>query len=171
MWRDLIRKEKLRHVALCALYLAVTLLLQNTVFARIRVFGARAMFVPAAVVAVAMFNGSVPGAVFGLFAGFFCDMGYPENTVLFTALFPVLGFGAGMCAEYLVNRALLPFLCVSFAAFLLTAFCQMFRLWIFQGMDFWPLFGTALLQSILSLPLAIPYYYISRAAERRRAQS
>ena len=60
---------------------------------------------------------------------------------------------------------------MSFAAFLLTAFCQMFRLWIFQGMDFWPLFGTALLQSILSLPLAIPYYYISRAAERRRAQS
>lgn len=171
MWRDLIRKDKLRHGALCALYLLVTLLLQNTVFARIRVFGVHAMFVPAVVVAVAMFDGSVWGAVFGLLAGFFCDMGYPENAVLFTALFPVLGFAAGMCAEYVVNRALLPFLCVSFAAFLITAFCQMFRLWIFLGMDFWPLSGTALLQSLLSLPLAVPYYYISRAAARRRAQS
>ncbi len=167
MWRDLIQKEKLRRAALCALYLAVTLLLQNTVFARVRVFGVHAMFVPAMVVAAAMFHGPVWGGVFGLITGFFCDMGYPETAVLFTALLPVLGFAAGMCADYLVNRGLLPFLCMCAAALLLTGFCQMFRLWIFRGMAFWPLFATALLQTVVSLPLAIPYFYISRSAYRR----
>lgn len=167
MWRDLIQKEKLRRCGWCALYLAVTLLLQNTVFARVAVFGVHAMFVPAVIVAVAMEHGAVWGAVFGLAAGFFCGMGYPESGLLFTALFPVLGFAAGMLAEYLVNRALFPFLCVCFAAFLVTALCQMIRLWIFGGMAFWPLLGTALLQSALSLPLAVPYYFISRTFHRR----
>ena len=53
--------------------------------------------------------------------------------------------------------------------YLLTAFCQMFRLWIFHGASFWRLLAVALGQSVLSLPLAIPYYYISRAFHRRRA--
>lgn len=169
MWRDLIRRDRLRQALLLALYLLATLLLQNTVFARVRVLGVHALFVPAAVVAVAMFDGTVTGALFGLAAGFFCDMGYPENTVLFTALFPLLGLAAGMCADYLVNRALLPFLSLCAAAFLVTAACQLVRLWIFHGAALGPLLLTALLQSVLSLPLALPYYYISRAAARRRA--
>ena len=69
----------------------------------------------------------------------------------------------------LINNSLLPFLVTCLAAFLLTAFCQMFRLWIFHGASFWRLLAVALGQSVLSLPLAIPYYYISRAFHRRRA--
>ena len=40
-----------------------------------------------------------------------------------------------------------------------------------SGVDFpiWQLLAVALGQSVLSLPLAIPYYYISRAFHRRRA--
>ena len=78
-------------------------------------------------------------------------------------------FRSGMLAEYLINNSLLPFLVTCLAAFLLTAFCQMFRLWIFHGASFWRLLAVALGQSVLSLPLAIPYYYISRAFHRRRA--
>ena len=33
----------------------------------------------------------------------------------------------------------------------------------------WQLLAVALGQSVLSLPLAVPYYYISRAFHRRRA--
>ena len=79
------------------------------------------------------------------------------------------GFGAGMLADYLINNSLLPFLVTCLAAFLLTAFCQMFRLWIFHGASFWRLLAVALGQSVFSLPLAVPYYYISRAFHRRRA--
>ena len=141
MWADLINKDKVHRALWCALYMAVTLLLQNTVFAHIALFGVRAMFVPAVVVAVGVFEGGTWGAV----------------------------FGAGMLADYLINNSLLPFLVTCLAAFLLTAFCQMFRLWIFHGASFWRLLAVALGQSVFSLPLAVPYYYISRAFHRRRA--
>ena len=169
MWADLINKDKVHRVLWCALYMAVTLLLQNTVFAHIALFGVHAMFVPAVVVAVGVFEGGTWGAVFGLIAGYFGAMGYPGTGMLFAVLFAVIGFGAGMLAEYLINNSLLPFLVTCLAAFLLTAFCQMFRLWIFHGASFWRLLAVALGQSVLSLPLAIPYYYISRAFHRRRA--
>ena len=40
-----------------------------------------------------------------------------------------------------------------------------------SGADFpvWQLLAVALGQSVFSLPLAVPYYYISRAFHRRRA--
>ena len=63
--------------------MAVTLLLQNTVFAHIALFGVHAMFVPAVVVAVGVFEGGTWGAVFGLIAGYFCAMGYPGTGMLF----------------------------------------------------------------------------------------
>ena len=168
MWRDLINKRAIRSALWCALYLIVTILLQNTIFARVRLWGVHAMFVPAVVIAVAMFHGSVWGAVFGLFAGFLCDMGYPETNILFLTLLPVIGFGAGMASEYLVNRTLMAFLFLCFAGFLLTGFAQMFRPWIFRGAAFFPLFGAALRQTIVSLPLAVPYFYLSRSAARTR---
>ena len=170
MWADLINKEKIHRVLWCALYMAVTVALQTTVFAHIALFGVHAMFVPAVVVAVGMFEGGTWGAVFGLVTGYFCAMGYPETGLLFAVLFALIGFGAGMLAAYLINNGIFPFLVTCMAAFLLTAFCQMFRLWIFHGASFWRLLAMALGQSVFSLPLAVPYYYISRASHRRRAQ-
>ncbi len=171
MWRDLINKRAIRSALWCALYLIVTILAQNTIFARVRLWGVHAMFVPAVVIAVAMFHGSVWGAVFGLAAGFLCDMGYPETNILFLTLLPFIGFGAGMASEYLVNRTLLGFLCLCMLGFLITGFAQMFRPWIFKGAAFAPLLGAALRQTIVSLPLAIPYFYISRGAARKRVRT
>ena len=168
MWRDLINNRAIRSALWCALYLIVTILAQNTVFARVRVWGVHAMFVPAMVIAVAMFHGTVWGAVFGLVAGFLCDMGYPETNVLFLTLLPVIGLLAGMASDYLVNRTLLAFLCLCLLGFLLTGFAQMFRLWVFKGAAFGPLLSAAFRQAIVSLPLAVPYFYISRGAARRR---
>ena len=94
MWADLINKDKVHRALWCALYMAVTLLLQNTVFAHIALFGVHAMFVPAVVVAVGVFEGGTWGAVLGLIAGYFCAMGYPGTGMLFAVLFAVIGFGA-----------------------------------------------------------------------------
>ena len=168
MWRDLIKKDAIRSALWCALYLIVTILAQNTIFARVRLWGLHPLIVPAVVMAVAVFHGSVWGAVFGLFAGFLCDMGYPETNVLVLTVLPVIGFLSGMGAEYLFNRTLPAFLCLCILGLLLTGFAQMFRLWIFHGAAFGPLFGAALRQTVVSLPFAIPYYYISRGAYRKR---
>ena len=168
MWRDLFNKRAIRSALWCALYLIVTILAQNTVFARVRVWGVHAMFVPAMVIAVAMFHGSVWGTIFGLFTGFLCDMGYPESSVLFLTLLPVIGLLAGMASDYLLNRTLPAYLGLCLACFLLTGLAQMIRPWIFNGSAFLPLLGTAIRQSLVSLPLAIPYFYISRSAARRR---
>ena len=171
MWRDLIKKGSIRAALWCALYMIVTVLAQNTIFARVRIWDVYTMFVPAMVIAVAMFHGSVWGAVFGLFTGFLCDMGYPETDVMFLALLPVIGFGAGMAAEFLINRTLLPYLCLCALGFVLTGFAQMFRLWVFHGAAFGPLLSTALRQAFVSMPFAIPFFYISRTAARRRSRS
>lgn len=168
MWRDLFKKGTIRAALWCALYLIVTVLLQNTLFARARIWGVYPMFVPAVVIAVAMFHGSVWGAVLGIFAGFLCDMGYPEANVLFLTLLPVIGFFSGMAADYLVNRTLIAFLCLCVLGFLLTGLAQMLRLWVFHDAAFLPLLVMALRQTIVSLPFAVPYFYISRGAERRR---
>ena len=75
MWRDLIRKDRLRSILLLALYLALTLLVQNTLFAKLRIWGVHAIVLPALMVAVGMFRGPVWGGVFGIFAGVFANMG------------------------------------------------------------------------------------------------
>ena len=167
MWRDLVNKDKIWRGLLLALYLILALLLQNTAFARFRILGVHALILPAVVVAVAMFHGPVWGGVFGLFAGLLGDMGYPETTVLFLTMLPLLGFAAGMLAEHLVSRTLPGFLAVVLAALLLVGFVQAVKLWIFHNAGFGLPMLTMLKQTLISLPFSIPFFYISRAASRR----
>ena len=99
MWRDLIRKDRLRSILLLALYLALTLLAQNTLFARLRIWGVHVCILPALMMAVCMFRGPIPAGVFGIFAGVFAEMAYPESTVLFLLLLPLLGYFGGILAD------------------------------------------------------------------------
>ena len=167
MWRDLIRKDRLRSILLLALYLALTLLAQNTLFAKLRIWGVHVIVLPALMTAVGMFRGPVWGGVFGIFAGVFANMGYPESIVLFILLLPLIGYVAGMLSEHLLTRSLVAFLCMVLGAQLLTAFFQLFRLWVFQGAELSALLITGLKQTAVSLPFSIPFFYISRAVNRR----
>ncbi|NCB50412.1 MAG: hypothetical protein EOM54_00830 [Clostridia bacterium] len=166
LW-DLVNLDKLRRGIIYAAYMLIVLMLQNAVLSRVALFGAKAMIVPAAVVAVGMFEGGVWGAMFGLVTGLLADkaLGY---TALLTALFPVIGFFSGVLSRYFVNKRFFAYMIVSAAAFILTAFCQMFPLWVFRGQDVGVLFYTAVMQVLLSLPLAIPLYFPGKALSRRR---
>lgn len=165
LW-DLINKDKLRRALLYALYMTLVLLVQDALFSRIAPFGVRTMFVPAAVVAVGLFEGGIWGAVFGLALGFLADISF-NNTALFIALFPCIGFFSGALARWLVNKRFFAYMCVCLAAFAVTALFQMLRL-LLRGQDLGIMLWTALLQTLLSLPLAAPLYFPCRAISRKK---
>lgn len=168
MFLDLVDLNKLRRGVLYALFLLVVLMVQNMALSHVAILGVRPMILPVAVVAVALFEGGVWGGVFGLCAGLLTDMNFAETAVLFTIVFTVIGFLTGMLAQFVLNRRFFSYLFISLAALILTAFCQMFQLLVFQGADPVRLLITAGLQTLWSLPFCIPVYFPCRALARRK---
>ena len=167
MIHDLIDAKKARRVLAYAILLFAALLVQNTVFSRIEFLHIKALFLPAVCVAVGMFEGGVGGAMFGLFMGFFGDMSYAENTVMFTALFPIIGFFAGFAETFFLNRRFWPFMAASLAALLFTGLCQAITAAIISGESLGGMLGTAGLQTVWSLPPAAVFFPIVRKMSAR----
>lgn len=163
MLLDLINLAKLRRAVVYALFLALLFLVQNLLGAYVAPLGVHAMFIPAAVVCVALFEGGVWGAMFGLVAGYFADMGFAENSVLFTLLFSVIGYFTGVLGKYTLRKAFVTALVLSAGALLLAAFCQMFPFLFFKDTRIWPVLKTGLLQVLWSLPFIFVIYYPCRA--------
>lgn len=163
MLLDLINLAKLRRAVVYAILLLVLFLIQNLLVSYVALWGVRAMFIPVAVVCVALFEGGVWGAMFGLAAGYFADMGFAENTVLFTILFPVIGYFTGVLGKYTLRKAFITALVLSAAALMLAAFCQMFPFLFFEDTKIWPVLKTGFLQVLWSLPFIFVIYYPCRA--------
>ena len=153
-----LKQINLRRLLQYALYLFLTIVLQNMVLTHIRPLGVCPFILPAAVVAVGMFEGSTRGAIFGLVMGIYADMAFVDTTVGFTLLFPALAFGAGFVAQFFINRRFVGYIVVAAGALLITSLMQM--LWVLVS-DSWSktMLTTALLQALWSLPLAVPLYF------------
>ena len=107
-----INKEKVWKGVCYFLVILGTLMIQNLLMPHLTILKVRPLIIPAAAVAVGMFEGGTYGAIFGLFLGFFADMSFAENTVLFLVIMGVLGFAAGFAADFYLNRTFIPFMAV-----------------------------------------------------------
>ena len=159
MLLDLIDFSKLRRAVIYGLTLLVLFVLQDLLVARITLFGVRAMLVPAAVVAIGLFDGGLWGGFMGLIAGYFCDMGYPEHVILFAVLFAAAGFFAGVLGKYLLHKGFVSYMVLFVLVMAVITFCQMFRFLFFTETDLGAVWRTGLIQLLWSLPWAVPIYF------------
>ncbi len=165
LW-DLINREKLRRALLYLLYVLLCLLAQDSIFASLPLFGVNMFFLPAAAVAIGMFEDGVWGAAFGLVLGFLADIGY-NNTALFVALFPALGFFAGVLSRWYVNRRLFAYMLLSTAA---GAVCVLFQVagLLLKGHELGAMLWTAVVQLFWSLPMTAALYFPCKAIARKK---
>lgn len=155
---NLFEKIDFNRILKYTLYLFLTLLAQNMVIGNIRIFGISPMVLPAAVVAVGMFEGPVFGAVFGLVMGFFADMSFVENSVFFTLLLPVLAFGSAFVSQFFINRRFFAYMGLTLLALFLASVLQMVKT---LAADVWcaEMFTAAVIQTLWSLPFSVPAYF------------
>ena len=159
MFVDLFHTKKLRLALIYIAFLILVQFLQDTVLARLAVLGVKTLFVPAAITAVAFHEGGFRGGLYGLLAGILCDMTYAENTVLFTVLFPLLGFGSGLAADFALNRSYVAYMFTAFICLLLTGGVQMMRVLLLQpGALFYCLVIVGA-QAFVSMPVAALLYF------------
>lgn len=159
MFLDLIDFSKLRRAIIYGLLLILLFIVQDLFASHIRLFGVRPMLIPAAIVAIALFDGGLWGGFMGLLAGYFMDMGYTEHLILFSVLLAALGFFIGVLGKYLLHRGFLSYILLVIASMVIITFCQMFRFLFFVDTASWPVWRTGILQLCWSIPWAIPVYF------------
>ena len=155
--KELLERIDVRLLLKYGLYMFLVLICQNMLFTQVRILGVCPMVLPAAAVAVGMFEGSSWGALFGLIMGVFADMAYIESTITFTVLFPALAFAAGFVAHFFINRRFFAFMGAAFLGLLITGVVQMMGVFASEGLS-GAMLSTVILQTLWSLPPAVLTY-------------
>ena len=159
--------NRARRGVFFVLLLLLFILLQDVVLSHIALLGVRAMFLPALVVAVGHFEGGWRGVLFGLLAGIISDLSGTDPRLLFTLLYPVMGFVVGFLSEFLINRRLYAYCFSAVLCLFIAAFAQMFHLLMAHPDVSAALWRTCILQTLWSVPYIFPAYYACEALPRR----
>jgi len=157
-FKELNERINIKRLLKYLLYMFLSLVCQNMLFTKLRIFGVCPMVLPAVAVAVGMFEGATWGAVFSLVMGIFADMAFIENTVMFTILFPMLAFASAFISQFFINRRFFAFMGNAFMALLVTALVQALKTFAMDGWSF-AMIPTVIMQTLWSLPFAAIAYY------------
>lgn len=158
LFRYLMPRVDWKQVLRNLLYIFLCLLVQTMLLSRTRIAGICPYALPAAAVALGMFEGPAAGVLYSLILGFFADMAFVENTVLFTVLFPALAFGTGFVAQFFINRRFFAYMGAAFLGLLLTGFAQLLHTSAIDGFS-GVMISTMVLQALWALPLAVLAYF------------
>ena len=158
IFKGFFTEHRLRRILQYGLYMLIVLLCQNMFFSELRLLGVCPMILPAAAVAVGMFEGATWGAVFSLIMGIFSDMAFVENTIAFTVLLPLLAFGAGFVSQFFINRRFFAYMLTAVAGLLITGLFQMEMVALADQFSL-SMLTTVLWQTLWSLPAAVLEYF------------
>lgn len=164
---DALLRIDFRRILKYGVYMFLVLTAQNMIFTQIRPLGVCPMVLPAAAVAVGMFEGVAFGTAFSVIMGIFADMAYVENTVAFTLVFPILAFASGFVTHFFINRKFFAFMGAAFAGILITALLQMLKTF---AMDGWAgsMLLVVVLQTLWSMPpAALTYFFPAKWSGER----
>lgn len=168
MFFDLISWGKLRKAVLYALILLLALLVQYLACGRIIILGVRPMFLPALIVALALFEGPVWACLYGLFLGLAWDLTV-DSHLLHCCVFAAIGFACGLLEMLFLNRRLFAYLCISFCAIAICGLAEGMHI-LLAGTAFSVVLRTLLLQALWSLPLCLLFYLPCRFLAGKRPE-
>ena len=143
-------------------------MVQGLVLQRLLFFGAFPFLYPVLAAVLSTLEGPLPGTVYSLVLGVFCDLVLPEPIpCLYTLVFPLAGLVAALIAQSWIKRGFLCALVASAFAMVMTDLLQILIL-LFQNKSFWPAAPELMLkETALTLPFVIPVYLLLAAVYRR----
>lgn len=144
--------------------------LEVYVLNRFPLLGVIPMLLPLAAIAVAVLEGGLAGAGFGLAVGILCDAVYYGSGGAMTLGVALLGAGAGIATQYGLRQNLLGcFLCSAGALFLIDLLRVLHRL--FLGHPLAALLRVAVPEVLWSLVFVFPIYGIFLWVHKRVPES
>lgn len=140
---------------------------ESCVFNRFPAFGAIPMLAPLVVVAVALFEGSRNGALFGLAIGFFCSAVYYRGGLLMLPILAIIGIGTGATRKQKIGRSLLGCAICGLGSLTLLELAHMSYRLLFDGVSLATLIQVALPELLYSMVFLIPIYLLIRTVYHR----
>lgn len=148
--------------ALFALLYLVVMLLQTTIFGRLRPLGVKVALMPVVIVCIALQVGHEAGGLFGLIAGFVWYAAGADDGILSMVTFTTLGILAGWLCDNVFSRRFVPALLLALGGLLFHETC-VFLLKFYLNDAPGKLLLWVLLTTALSLP-ACPVIYLGAKA-------
>src|SRR6266540_2166288 len=97
----------MRRTLLLGAIIVVSLVLESTLLAHLRVGGVHADVLVIAVIAVAMVDGPVTAAIFGFAAGLVSDLLFANQVGVSALVYTVIGFGMGVGRVWVTSSSTL----------------------------------------------------------------
>lgn len=140
----------------------VVLFFECCVMNRFPAFHATPILSPLVVTAVALFEGPVNGALFGLAAGFFCSAVYYRFGLTMIPVFTLIGALTGGTRQQRIGRSLLGCAICGLGGLVLLELCRMLAGRALHGERFSAMGRIALPELIYSMVFLVPIYLLVR---------